>query len=102
LALKFEGPIHQGVIKDYAELARLGQLSRARVTQIMNLLNLSAHIQAEILAWTEVVPGAQSVRETTIRALSSEVSGAGSASCGGKAYRPFRPNEISEPYRSKG
>lgn len=74
LALKFEGLIHQGVIKDYAELARLGQVSRARVTQIMNLLNLSAHIQGEILAWTEGTPGTESVRETTVRALSSEVS----------------------------
>lgn len=73
LALKFEGLIHQGVMKDYAELARLGQVSRARVTQIMNLLNLSAHIQAEILAWTEAAPGTESVRETTVRALSSEV-----------------------------
>ena len=74
LALKFEGLIHQGVIKDYAELARLGQVSRARVTQIMNLLNLSAHTQEQILAWTEAAPGTESVRETTVRALSSEVN----------------------------
>jgi len=74
LALKFEGLIHQGVIKDYAELARLGQVSRARVTQIMNLLNLSADIQEQILAWTEAAPGTESVRETTVRALSAEVS----------------------------
>jgi site-specific DNA recombinase len=74
LALKFEGLIHQGVIKDYAELARLGQVSRARVTQIMNLLNLSVEIQEEILAWTEAPPGTENVRETTVRALSSEVS----------------------------
>jgi DNA invertase Pin-like site-specific DNA recombinase len=74
LALKFEGLIHQGVIKDYADLARLGRVSRARVTQIMNLLNLSAPIQEQILAWTEAAPGTEIVRETTVRALSSEVS----------------------------
>jgi len=74
LALKFEDLIHQGVIQDYAELARLGQVSRARVTQIMNLLNLSAEIQEEILAGTEAAPGTRGVRETTVRALSAEVS----------------------------
>jgi DNA invertase Pin-like site-specific DNA recombinase len=74
LALKFERLIHQGVVKDYAELARLGQVSRARVTQIMNLLNLSVDIQEEILDWTASSSGRESIRETTIRALSSEVS----------------------------
>jgi site-specific DNA recombinase len=74
LALKFEGLIHTGVIRDYAELARLGQVSRARVTQIMNLLNLSVDIQEEILDWAESSSGIESIRETTIRALSSEVS----------------------------
>jgi DNA invertase Pin-like site-specific DNA recombinase len=74
LALKFEGLIHKGVIKDYAELARLGQISRSRVTQIMNLLNLSVDIQEEILAGTEAAPGTRSVTETTVRALSAEVS----------------------------
>jgi DNA invertase Pin-like site-specific DNA recombinase len=74
LALKFEGLIHQGVIKDYADLARSGRVSRARVTQIMNLLNLSAPIQEQILDWTEAAPGTEIVRETTVRALSSEVS----------------------------
>lgn len=72
MALKFEGLIHQGVIEDYAELARLGQVSRARVTQIMNLLNLSAEIQEEILA--DASPDTRGVRETTVRALSSEIS----------------------------
>lgn len=74
LALKFEGLIHQGVVKDYAELARLGQISRARVTQIMNLLNLAADIQETILAGPEAALDTQSIREATVRRLSSEVS----------------------------
>jgi len=36
-------------VADYAELARLGHVSRARVTQIMNLLNLAPDIQEELL-----------------------------------------------------
>jgi len=33
----------------YSDLARLGYVSRARITQIMNLLNLAPDIQEEIL-----------------------------------------------------
>jgi hypothetical protein len=49
LAHKFDGLLRQGVIADYATLARLGHVSRARITQIMNLLNLAPDIQEEIL-----------------------------------------------------
>ena len=73
LAVKFEGLLQHGVVKDYAELARLGQVSRARVTQIMNLLSLAPDIQQQILSWAREAPGRQSVRETSVRALSSEV-----------------------------
>jgi hypothetical protein len=73
LAVKFEGLIQQGVIKDYTELAGLGRISRARVTQIMNLLNLAPDIQAQILSWAERIPDQLSIPETTLRTLSSEV-----------------------------
>jgi hypothetical protein len=49
LAHKFEELVRQGTIADYATLARLGQVSRARVTQIMNLLQLAPDIQEQIL-----------------------------------------------------
>src|SRR5713226_8035601 len=49
LALKFEQLIRQGVVTDYAVLATLGRVSRARVTQIMNLLNLAPDVQEQIL-----------------------------------------------------
>ena len=49
LALRFEGQIREGKLKDYAEIARLGNVTRARVTQIMNLLNLAPDIIEAIL-----------------------------------------------------
>jgi hypothetical protein len=49
LAIHFDGLIRDGVVKNYAELARLGGVSRARITQIMNLLNLPPWKQEEIL-----------------------------------------------------
>jgi DNA invertase Pin-like site-specific DNA recombinase len=73
LAVKFEGLLQQGVVKDYTDLARLGRISRARVTQIMNLLNLAPDIQEEILSWAGGRHGKQRIRETTVRTLSAEV-----------------------------
>lgn len=49
LAVRFERLIRAGEVADYATLARLGHVTRARVTQIMNLLTLAPDIQEEIL-----------------------------------------------------
>jgi hypothetical protein len=49
LAHHFERLIREDVVSDYAELARLGHVTRARVSQIMNLLYLAPDIQEEIL-----------------------------------------------------
>ncbi len=45
----FERLVRDGVVKDYAEIARLAGLSRARVTQIVNLTLLAPGIQEGIL-----------------------------------------------------
>ena len=50
LAVRFEGLLQDGTVKDYAELARLGGVSRARITQIMSLRTLAPAIQERILA----------------------------------------------------
>lgn len=49
LAIRFEGLIRSGTVADYAELARLGHVTRARITQIMNLLLLAPDIQEQLL-----------------------------------------------------
>jgi hypothetical protein len=49
LAIHFEDLISQGFVTDYADLARLGHVTRARVTQIMNLRVLAPEIQEELL-----------------------------------------------------
>jgi hypothetical protein len=49
LAIHFEDLISQGFVTDYADLARLGHVTRARVTQIMNLRLLAPEIQEELL-----------------------------------------------------
>jgi hypothetical protein len=49
LAIRFEGLVRAGVVKDYAELARVGHVTRARVSQLTNLLNLAPDIQEQLL-----------------------------------------------------
>jgi hypothetical protein len=49
LAIRFDQMIRDGVVVDQAELARLGHVTRARLTQIMNLLCLASDLQEEIL-----------------------------------------------------
>jgi hypothetical protein len=57
LAHKFEDLVRQGIVADYATLARLGQVSRARVTQIMNLLHVAPDLQEQILFWPPTLKG---------------------------------------------
>jgi hypothetical protein len=45
LAHRFERLIEFGKVRDHAELARLGHVTRAWLTQIMNLLSLAPDIQ---------------------------------------------------------
>ena len=49
LAIRFDKLIQVGEVADYSELAHLGHVTRARVTQIMNLLMLAPDIQEEML-----------------------------------------------------
>ncbi len=61
LAIRFDELIRDGEVADYSELARLGNVSRARVTQIMNLLMLAPDIQEQILHLPRVTSGRDSI-----------------------------------------
>ena len=49
LAIRCDRLLREGVVADYTALARLGHVSRARVTQIMNLLCLAPDLQEALL-----------------------------------------------------
>jgi len=49
LAIKFQAMVERDEVRDYADLARLGYVTRARLTQIMNLLLLAPDIQERVL-----------------------------------------------------
>lgn len=61
LAIRFERLIHAGEVTDYAELARLGHVTRARITQIMNLRLLAPELQERLLFLPRIEGGRESV-----------------------------------------
>ncbi len=73
LAIRFDRLIKEGEITDQADLARLGNVSRARVTQIMNLLQLAPDIQEAILFLPRTVKGRDPIREHHIRPIAAEI-----------------------------
>lgn len=74
LAIRFDELIRTGAAKDQAELAEIGQVSRPRVTQIMNLLALSPTIQEELLFMKRAGEGREEITERSLREISAEVS----------------------------
>jgi hypothetical protein len=69
LAIRFEGLLREGTIRDYAELARLGRVTRARMTQIMKLLDLATDIQEQIL----FPPLIKGLNERNLRPIASRI-----------------------------
>jgi|ERR1043166_7529466 hypothetical protein len=74
LAIHVDELIRTGAIKDYAEAARLGQVTRARMTQIMNLLNLAPDIQEALLCMPRTVRGRDAIGERQLRPIASMVT----------------------------
>jgi hypothetical protein len=70
LALKMEQMIEEGTARNYSELAHLGHVSAARISQVMNLLHLAPDIQEEILLPHTLPHG---LRESVVRKLSAAV-----------------------------
>ena len=49
LAIRIQELVREGEMRDYAEAARLGRVTRARMTQILKLLDLAPDLQEQIL-----------------------------------------------------
>lgn len=73
LAHRFQELVETGVANDYADLARLGHVTRARVTQIMNLLSLAPDLQEKILFWPSVTSGKDPISERGLRAVCAKL-----------------------------
>lgn len=64
LAIHFDELIRTGKVKDQSELARLGRVSTARVSQIMGLLYLAPEIQEWLLMLEHPAISERGIRST--------------------------------------
>jgi hypothetical protein len=71
LAVKLDGQVRGGELRDYAEIARVGHVTRARVTQIMNFLHLAPDIQEAILSLPRTQRGHDPISERDIRPIAA-------------------------------
>ena len=69
LAIHMDDLCRQREVTDYAELARLALVTRARMTQIMSLLLLAPDIQEEILFLPRSSGGRAPIREKAVRPI---------------------------------
>jgi hypothetical protein len=69
LAIRFDDLVRCGEVDSYADLARLGHVTRARITQIMDLLSLASDIQEEVLFLPRVERERDAVSEHELRPI---------------------------------
>ncbi|MCY2976990.1 MAG: hypothetical protein NTW52_20235 [Planctomycetota bacterium] len=74
LAIRLDHLIKSGQVSDQAELARVGHVSRARLTQIMDLNLLAPEIQEQILTVDEYKEKLIKVPEREFRLLASALN----------------------------
>jgi len=71
LALRLDELVRTGVVADYAELARLGHVSRARISQILSLLALAPDIQESLLFLPAVQRGRDPIHLRQLQPLAA-------------------------------
>ena len=74
LAIQFQDMIQRGEAKDYADLARLGCLTRERISQIMELAWVAPDIQQEILHLPPSPGGRYPISECAVRRIASRLA----------------------------
>jgi len=77
LAIHFQDMLDRGEIRNYADLARLGCISRERISQVMMLAWLAPDIQQEVLGLPKTPGGRFPVSETALRTIARVASWAG-------------------------
>lgn len=73
LAIQFQDMIERGEARDYADLARLGCLSRERMSQIMELVWLAPDVQGDILEFPSTATSRFPVSEVAVRRIAGKL-----------------------------
>jgi hypothetical protein len=74
LAIKLQEMIDRGEIHDYVDIARLGCITRARASQIMNLTLLAPDIQEQLLEVSDQAAIKPAMTEKDLRSVAKLVS----------------------------
>lgn len=74
LAIQLDDMLQRGLAKDHADLARLGCLTRERISQIMKLLWLAPDIQREVLSLPRTPGGRFRISEAALRRVAAAIS----------------------------
>ena len=72
LAIRLDHLLDTGVLKDQADIARTASISRARVTQILNLTNLAPDIQEEIIDFEPTTETRHQLQEESVRQIATD------------------------------
>ena len=67
LAIRLESLVAEGTVKSYRDLAHLGRISPARLSQILRLCDLALWIQEEVLFLPRILRGRDAVSEKHLR-----------------------------------
>ena len=73
LAIKLEGLVAGGQVRNQAQGARLGKISRARMSQILGLRNLAPAIQEKLLFLPQRGSGREQITEKRMRGIAQVV-----------------------------
>jgi hypothetical protein len=72
LAHRFEELVRSGEMRNYADIARLGHVSRARISHILKLLTLAPSIQEHLLFLPSRIAAYELIHERDLRKVMRE------------------------------
>ena len=73
LAIKFERLVREGTVRNYRDVAAAGQISRARMSQILRLCDLAPEIQEQLLFLPKTMAGPDQVTEKSLRHIARSI-----------------------------
>jgi hypothetical protein len=74
LALRFDELVRTGAVVNRAELARLGQVTSARISQITNLLHLTPDIQEALLFYLRPACGRDPIHLARLQPIAAVIA----------------------------
>jgi hypothetical protein len=97
LAIRLDGLLRAEELRGYAEIAHLGRVTRARMTQIMKLLDLAPDIQDQLL----FLPHLKGLNERNLRSIVRRIDWKEQRSMFQKTVSVSRGGEMIEAFNPR-